>query len=140
MVAIGLLLILVDWANLFRRGKPHYNLETLKGRTLKLRDDMRSFLDSTPNGASSGGAAIIQGTNIERVVGSSLRVMRLHCGYDLRFANAVKRVVDEFGERGINHRDLTQTLNHNRQVNTDNFYRLVTAYLEELAALPEADA
>jgi len=132
----GIALIFVPWNRL----RPTYDLSTLRGRTLKLRDDMQSFLDSTQNDERLGSTGIIPSTHIERAVGHSLRVTRLHCGYNLRFADAVKRTIDEFGERGINHRDLTQTLDPNRQVNNEDFYRLVTAYLEELATLPEADA
>jgi hypothetical protein len=138
IVVAGLALIFFPWDRF--RFKKQYDLTTLKGRSLKLRDDMLAFLNSTPNNEKFGSTDVIPGTHIERSVGHSLRVMRLQQGYDSHFADAVERVVREFGERGIRHPDLEQTLSPNRQLNNDDFYLLVMAYLAEMAALPEANA
>lgn len=134
LLAIGALLLAVPWKQWFGS---KYDLSTLRGRTLKLSEDMRIFLNSIPP-ASLGGTMIIPGTCIERSVDHSLNVMKLHHGYNRLFGQRVNEIVDEFGERGIRHRNLAKELDPNRQINGDGFYRLVMSYLGELSDLPEA--
>lgn len=115
-----------------------YDLDTLKGRTLKLRDEMQAFLDNAPSPDGYSGLTQIEG--IQRTSGSSWRVMKLHHGYEFRFSEAVNRIFNEFGERNLRDLILADALGPNRQVNNEEFYRLIIHRLSQLADSPEAES
>jgi len=103
-----------------KRPTPH-DLSTLRGRTLKLRDDVQGFLDNAPP------------------PGIALRVAKLHHGFELYFADSVKRIFHEFGERDIYDVELSNALSPNRQVNNEEMYRTIVQRLSVLADRPEAE-
>lgn len=83
--------------------KPH-DLKTLRGRTFKLRDDIKTFFDSLgaevdpkrqPGETQPGWLRRVGEDN-------SLRISKLIHGYELRFAPQVVRTYHEYGELGIN--------------------------------------
>jgi hypothetical protein len=120
-----------------KRSTP-YDLNTLKGRTLELRDEMQQFLDATPS--SDEGSGTVRIDYLERSSGSSLRVVKLRFGYFSRFSAHVNQILNEFGERNLRDVRLEDALGPNRQVYDENFYRLVIDRLSRLAESPEAES
>lgn len=120
-----------------REAKP-LDESTLRGRTLKLRDEMQTFLDRAPS--QDGYSGDIQIKGMERCSGANWRVMKLHHGYELRFSESVNRIFNEFGERNLRDRFLADALDPKRQVNNEEFYRLIIERLSQLAQSPEAES
>jgi hypothetical protein len=66
IVSVGLLLIWLDQVRITKRlhGKKPYDEETLKGRTLKLRDDVQAFLETDRQHTRDGANAWYERTCI----------------------------------------------------------------------------
>jgi hypothetical protein len=118
-----------------KRPRP-YDLNTLKGRTLRLKDEIESYMASVPDTEDKYAGATRQ-KEIEYFSGSNLKVMKLHHGWDLRFADRLKTIFNEFGERNVRDHGLIEAMNY--QTNNGNMYRLVIERLTELAERPEAN-
>jgi len=134
LTIVGLLLIFFPWQR-FKR-KSDYDITTLRGRTLKLRDEMQAFLDNSPPSREYAGTTQVGG--LQRDTGSSLRVVKLDHGYSLRFADTLMKLFHEYGERGVRDIELAEALNRERQVNNVVFYNTVIGSLGRLANTPEA--
>jgi hypothetical protein len=138
LIICGIGLIFFDQRRITRRQQKAHDLSTLKGRTLQLRDDIQAFVDSTPKASGYVGASQ-QGT-IERLSSQASFVMgRLEHGYYLHFADRVSHVYHEFGERGVQDKELTRAITEKKyeQVTT---YRIIIDALARLAQCPEASA
>lgn len=107
---VGAFLVFFPWNRLRNKS---YDLTTLKGATLKLRDDMQSFLDSVPKPTTAvkgaGGDPTIH--NVDRLnTPLSLYMAALEHGYYLKFYVRVCRLRHEYGKFGIQERDLTEAI------------------------------
>jgi hypothetical protein len=133
LIVVGLFLIWWDHHRIVLRNQEKgIDPESLKGRTLKLRDDMQAFLDSV----GSAQVARTQGetqrdyaTRAFPIV--SKRVMKLIHGYELRFAKDAERVHHEFGERGISDGEFNNALT--RQAKNEDAFKMMIEGLARLA-------
>lgn len=100
LIVLGMGMIWLDLRRIMGKSeaKP-LDESTLRGRTLKLRDEMQQFLDTTPS--SDEGSGTIRIDYLERSSGSSLRVVKLRFGYFSRFSAHVNQIFNEFGERNL---------------------------------------
>ena len=121
-----------------KRPIPH-DLETLRGRTLQLRDDMQTFLQSAPpkDSLTREKAAGMTDVQILEHAQKEPRQAKLSHGYHLRFAARIMTIYHEFGERAVSATTLLGVSSH-YQVLDDDFYRRTIDLLTELAELPEA--
>src|SRR5437899_1771488 len=135
LMVSGLSMIWLDHRRIMRKREPKpLDESTLKARTLKLRNEIQAFLDTVPISYDS----ISQASRKDDILQSSgleLRVNRLHHGYELRFAEPVTRIFNEFGQRGL--WDVILADGMRRQVNNEEWYRTVIARLTKLAERPE---
>ncbi len=123
-IAPGLFVLALIFFQLDRRIKP-YDLNTLKGRTLKLRDDIQAFGDGIGPFVLGPADSTLQG--VEKSLRHSDRFIH---GYDLRFAAGVRRVYNEFGERGIHDAELDGVID--KPIDGDRCLRVI-AGLSRLA-------
>jgi hypothetical protein len=136
LVALAFLAIALDQRRLTRTRER--DLATLKGRTLKLRDDVQAFLESVPKATGYLGASQ-QGT-IERLSSQASFVMgRLEHGYYLQFADRISRIYHEFGERGVQDKELTRAIAEKKYEQALTYGTIIDA-LTRLAGCPEASA
>lgn len=104
LIVIGLLVIWWDHARLIRsRGPRPHDPRTLKGRTLRLRDELKAFLEQV-----GSKPAMEYNSDMERaaylktkweVVGPWMD--KLTYGYERRFSDAVRKIYLEYGERSL---------------------------------------
>lgn len=101
LVVAGLLFI---WLDHYRRTRPKaHDLTTLKGRTLKLCDDLQSFVD---NLGPKPKVVRAPSMSAEDHISASWKVIapwvdRLTYGYELRFSDTVRKIYLEYGERSL---------------------------------------
>jgi uncharacterized protein YggT (Ycf19 family) len=110
--------------------------KTLRERTLRLRDEMQAYLDNAPPPDTY--TKTMSEDEILSMSGSARRVEKLHHGYETRFAERIKKIFHEFGERNVMDTQLANAVNPNRQVNNESLYMSVIARLTALAEQPEA--
>lgn len=127
-IAPGLFVLALLFFQLDRRIKP-YDLNTLKGRTLQLRDKLQQFSDDV------GPFVLVSTDNSENIAASLLHSDKLIHGYDLRFAADVRRIYDEFGERGVHDAALDGIIDKPK---TQDRCLLVIAALSRLAEQAES--
>jgi len=132
IVIVGVLLLLVPWQRL--RWKTQYDVTTLKGRTLELRDDMQAFLDNAHPNEQIGNTK--RQNDVLESSGAALRVDQLHHGYEARFANRLNLIFNEFGECGL--RDLVLADGLAGPLYKEDWYRIVIVRLSKLAERPQA--
>jgi len=138
LVALAFLAIWLDQRRLTRTETHEHDLATLKGRTLKLKDDMQAFLDNMPKASGYLGASQ-QGT-IERLSTQASFIMgRLEHGYYLQFADRISRIYHEFGERGVQDKELTRAIAEKKYEQALTYGTIIDA-LTRLAGCPEASA
>jgi len=100
LVVVGLSLI---WLDQYRRSRPKaHDLGTLKGRTLKLRDDLKSFVDAI----GPKPKIVRTGMSDKEYLAATWKEVapwmdRLTYGYERRFAARAREVYLEFGERSL---------------------------------------
>lgn len=120
-----------------RRPKPH-DLKTLRGRTLRLRDDLQQFLDGI--GQSEKTTKRPDETVSEFIKRSSEvimpRVYKIVHGYELGFPPRVERIYHEFGERGVNDVQLAGLMG--RPYRNEEAVNEIIKELSELSDLPVA--
>jgi hypothetical protein len=132
-ILIGLFLIWLDNRRLVRlmQAKP-YDENTLKGRTLKLRDDIKEFLDKSGQKVEGQFDGETQVGYIKRIETSNARrVSRLIHGYELNFAERVQRVYHEYGALGWNDTELNEVML--RPFKNEKSYNIAIAALGRLA-------
>jgi hypothetical protein len=101
LVVVGLLLI---WLDQYRRSRPKaHDLRTLKGRTLKLRDDLQSFVDGIGAKPKIVRTADMSDRDVMSASWKEIApwIDHLTYGYERLFASRVKEVYLEFGERSL---------------------------------------
>ena len=123
-----------------RRLSKGYDISTLGGFALKLRDDLNGFAELYPKPKDRlvgvGPDEMIR--KIERLRGpDSLRAAALENGFYLHFKDRVDRIYHEFGRFGIQDRDLT-TARAEQKFETGYTYQIIADALERLSHLPEA--
>ncbi len=104
IVSVGLLLIWLDQVRITKKlhGKKPYDEETLKGRTLKLRDDIQAFLEtigSIPETERTSGMSELAYSEV-KITNVINWAERLRHGFALRFEDRLKRICHECGESG----------------------------------------
>lgn len=87
-----------------KRGPKPHDPKTLKGRVLQLRDDLKSFVDSLPMEAEPAHVRTLRDwTDSEEWVRyrSHIRVRcdAMHYGYELKFSERTRNVINELGEQ-----------------------------------------
>jgi hypothetical protein len=138
LTIIGILLIFVPWNHAVDKKREH-DLATLKGRTLKLRDDMQAYLDSLPEPKFNRFEGETTEGYLQRVnTPATLRAYKLFHGYELRFANEVSRVFHEYGVRGFT--DLKVADAMNRPYEAAETYAIITESLSRLAEKADTEA
>ena len=123
-----------------RRRSRGYDLSTLRGYALKLREDLQNFVERYPKPKDRivgyGDDEMIK--KIERLHGAeSLRAAALESGYHLRFKDRVDRIYHEFGRFGIQDKELT-TAREEGNFHSGYTYQVISNALERLSHLPEA--
>ena len=136
LLIVGLSLIALDR---YRREKPKpHNLKTLRGRTLKLRDDLQEFLRDV--GEAQRVIKLPSETDEEHIKRglevAMPRMWKITHGYELRFASDVLRTYHEFGERGESNMRLGALIDrpHRAEKEIDE----IITELSKLADLPIA--
>ncbi len=137
----------------YDRRKPH-DPRTLKGRTSKLRDQMKAFLDGLgpmpqdettgvhqvrvgPDWRSPDG--IMHNSAIVRATGPmSQRIAKVDYGYELYFAAPALRIYNEFGFRGVMDDQMKELLFKKQQYNKEFALMDMIQALSRLAELKEA--
>lgn len=131
LITLGLALILFDQRRISKKQKKEHDLSTLKGRTLKLRDDIYAFVSTGPTITSYQSTP--ENPSIKRV---DVNLSRLKHGYCLRFETRLENIIHEFGELGLEDADLVAiTAAKIRDVST---YKAIMKSLERLAQYPES--
>jgi hypothetical protein len=127
LFALGLFFF--AWDN--RKNKPH-DMNTLKGRTLQLRDDMKAMLDSLPplDPVKMVVEEQRQAYIVKRLGEVTNRVDKLVYGYELRFADRGRRIYNEFAEQGIHDSELDNVIGEHK---TQERYKIMIASLSRLA-------
>jgi hypothetical protein len=118
----------------------HYDTSTLGGFALKLRDDLKQFVERYPKPKDTivgmGNDEMIR--KIDRLHGpENLRAAALEHGYYLHFKDRVDRIYHEFGRFGIQNREL-DTVRAEQKFDTGYTYEVIADALERLSHLPEA--
>jgi hypothetical protein len=67
-----------------------------------------------------------------------VRVAKLHHGFELHFAEELKHLFHEFGERNVYDMKLAGVLDPARQVDNEAMYKEIIERLSTLAERPEA--
>jgi hypothetical protein len=100
-IAPALFLLALFFFERDRRKTKSYDLTTLKGRTLKLRDEIQAFFNEVPPpGPQLKGES--KDDHLKRTrVGWSRRIDHLANGYAWRFYDRVLTINYQFGERGL---------------------------------------
>jgi hypothetical protein len=137
LLLLALAAIVLDQRRLARKAIRERDLNTLQGKTLQLRDEMRLFVDSHPQPL-----LVFRGTSRERTfdrpsTSESQRLSKLEHGYCLKFADRVARIHHEFGERGVQDYELTETLLKAKYGEPGTYTAIIDA-LSRLAHCPEA--
>lgn len=133
LIVAGMGIIFFDHRRLVKQRDPEkYDPNSLKGRTLKLRDDMQKFLDSVGPKPEEKQAGETQREYYERAVETSTRrAGQLIHGYDWRFSNDVLRIYNEYGENGLLDGELTDVVA--RQFKNEDAYISIIKSLSNLA-------
>jgi hypothetical protein len=95
---------------------------------------MQMFLDNAPP-ADTYSKDMTQ-EEILKSSGTALRVSKLYHGYELHFAERVRRIYHEFGERNVQDNKLVAATAY--QIPNEECYRKIIERLSELAGRPEA--
>jgi hypothetical protein len=101
LVVVGIGLI---WYDQHRRNRPKaHELRTLKGRTLKLRDDLQSFVDGIGTKPKVVRTGDMSNQDFMSATWKEVApwIDHLTYGYEWLFAARVKEVYLEFGERSL---------------------------------------
>ena len=139
LIVVGIGIIWFDHRRLVKKREPEkrdpevYDPTSLKGRTLKLRDDIQGFWDSvgpTPEPKKVG--ETIEEYTASAVETSYKRAEKLLHGYEWRFANDVNRIYNEYGEKGLLEPALTDAVA--RQFKNEDTYKVIVDSLTRLAA------
>lgn len=139
IAAIGLLLALVDWRSVFRREKKiYYDLDTLKGRTLQLRDEIKAFLDAAPPPPAPQAEGETKDAYLKRMFAADSR--RFDClvhGFSWRFHDRAMVINYQFGERGLMDEKLNDALFH--PIKKEDFYEEILSGLTRLSQHSEKE-
>ncbi|MGA9473634.1 MAG: hypothetical protein WBV36_14300 [Terriglobales bacterium] len=106
LIIAGFLVLLLESKLARRKKRKVYDLSTVKGRTLKLRDDLQRFLEDVERKWPDHGK--VQGADLvphdEQVMIESLyRSQMIMHGFALRFHERAVRLFHECGEAGTTH-------------------------------------
>jgi hypothetical protein len=134
-VFLGLAFIFFELERRKSNRPASHDTSTLRGRTLKLRDDIQAFWDSAPPGDDRY-TGVTRTEDILRWDGNGERIAKLHYGYGLRFSENLWKLFYEFGERNAGVIGLEAILK--RPIKNEEFYKLLVAKLTDLAEVPEA--
>ena len=119
-----------------RYGKPHP--QSLEGRCLKVRDEMRAFLDSL--GGEQFRKALPAETDTEYITRTASETGRrwnlLGHYYELNCAAEVSRIFHEFGVRGVHDAGLEEEVRSRKK---EEDYKSIIDSLTKLAETPEAN-
>jgi hypothetical protein len=133
LIVLGFFLIWLDHRRFLRKhtSKP-YDLTTLRGRTLKLRDDIKTYWEN----AGQPPYPLIESTHQVGYIkhteeGMAARASRLLHGYEIYFASDVVRTYHEYGELGWSDTELQAIIL--RPYKNDECYRVIIDALGRLA-------
>jgi hypothetical protein len=104
LIACSLVAMWLDHRHLVKQREPKsLNPHTLKGRTLKLRDEIQSFLDAL---GPKPEVTYTSDMDAKEYMRANWKVVapwvdRLTYGYELRFSASVRKIYFEFGERSL---------------------------------------
>jgi len=136
ILACALLIWLDNRRVIKNRGPKPYDERTLRGRTLKLRDNIKAFLESVgppPKDRMLGESQVGYLRRVDTV--ASKRASQLVHGYELRFAESVTRTYHEYGELGWNDTELMDVIQ--RPFKNEKCYQLLIDALGRLAEKTE---
>jgi len=154
LVVLAFLLIWLDQRRITRKRSASHDGDTLKGRTLKLHDEIQSFLDGLgpmpqdemmgisqvragPDWRSADG--IMHDSAIVRATGRlSQRMAKVDYGYELHFAAPLLRIYNEFGFRGVIDQQMKDLIFKKEPYNREVALRDIVQALSRLAELEEA--
>jgi hypothetical protein len=120
-----------------RRGPKTYDPHSLKGRTLKLRDDIQEFFDAAPAAPGKQAKNESKDQYLTRLLPAlSRRVDYLINGYAWRFHDRALAIHYQFGERGLLDAQLGQFLS--RPHKNEECYQEILAGLTRLSEHPES--
>jgi hypothetical protein len=133
-IIAAFLVIWLDQGRITRKlhGRKRHDEKTLKGRTLKLRDDIKEFFEKTEPKVQGQFDGETQVGYIKRLdTSNARRVSRFVHGYDLYFAERVARTYHEYGLLGWNDTELNEVML--RPYKNEKCYDIVIAALARLA-------
>ncbi len=138
LIFVALLVIWLDHRNILKKRTHQYDSKSLKGRTLKLRDEIQSFWDDAgPAPEIQYKSAMKPQQFLDANMPGFSRELRLAHGYELRFSEDVIRIYHAFGERGAQH-PLLRDIIYGKIEKDDACLKTVVDALTELANRPEA--
>jgi hypothetical protein len=107
LIAFGIALIWLDHRRVLKKRERRYDPTSLKGRALKLRDEMQAFLDNAP--AATKPSKEMTDEEILDTAFTDPRPPKLRHGYHLLFEDRVMTIYHELGERNIEEHRLIRT-------------------------------
>jgi hypothetical protein len=132
LVVLAFLLIWLDQRRITRKRPESYDPNSVKGHTLKLRDEIQVFYDNAPPLADKQKPGESRDDYLRRAfAASSQRVDYLAHGYAWRFHDRALTICYQFGERGLADGKLLDFLN--RPLKDEAAYQEILAGLTRLS-------
>jgi hypothetical protein len=125
-------IIWLDHRRVLKKREKRYDPKSLKGRALKLRDEMQAFLSSAPPATK-----ITPEMTSEEILDTAFtdpRPPKLRHGYHLRFQDRVAAIYHEFGEYNVEDNQLIRA----GFIREEDYVAVIQA-LTDLSERPEVE-